>query len=103
MCQGSLGGEPTCGVGMEKGTDEALCCDGGHESQISDQYLVAITDWRTTERTENCYGISLREMAALTEASKELAAASELESEVVFYPRLKPFVGLDLQKDNQTC
>jgi len=42
-------------------------------------------------------------MAALTEALKELAADSELESEVIFCPRLEPFVEFDLQKDNQTC
>jgi len=33
---------------------------------------------------KHCYGISLREVAALTEALEELAADSELESEVVF-------------------
>ena len=32
---------------------------------------------------EHCYGISFREMAALTKALKELTADSELESEVV--------------------
>jgi len=42
-------------------------------------------------------------MAALTEALKELAADSELESEVVLRPRLEPFVEFDLQKDNQAC
>jgi len=52
---------------------------------------------------KHCYSISFREMAALTEAFKELAADSELESEVIFCPRLEPFVGFDLQKDNQTC
>jgi len=30
-----LGDESTCRVGMEKGTDEFLCCDGQRESQIS--------------------------------------------------------------------
>ena len=30
-----LSGEPTRGSGMEKGTNEVLCCDGGRESQIS--------------------------------------------------------------------
>jgi len=30
-----LGDKPTCRVGMEKGTDEVLCCDGQCESQIS--------------------------------------------------------------------
>ena len=52
---------------------------------------------------KHCHGISFREMAALTEALKELASHSELESEVVLRPRLEPFVELDLQKDNQTC
>ena len=41
-------------------------------------------------------------MAALTDVLKELAADSELESEVVFYPRVEPFAEFDLQKDNQT-
>ena len=45
---------------------------------------------------KHCYGISFREMAALTGALKELAADSELESEVVFCPRLEPFIELDL-------
>jgi len=52
---------------------------------------------------KHCHGISFREMTALTEAFKELAADSELECEVAFYPRLKPFVELDLRRDNQTC
>lgn len=52
---------------------------------------------------KHCYGISFREVAALTEALKELAADSELEGEVVFCPRLEPFVEFDLQKDNQIC
>jgi len=51
----------------------------------------------------HCYGISFREMAALTEALKELAADNGLESKVAFCPGLEPFVELDLQKDNQTC
>jgi len=51
----------------------------------------------------HCHGISFREMAALTEALKELAADNGLESEVVFCPGLEPFVELDLQKDNQKC
>jgi len=42
-------------------------------------------------------------MAALTEALKELATDNGLESEVAFCPGLEPFVGLDLQKDNQKC
>ena len=46
---------------------------------------------------KHCHGISFREMAALAEALKELAADSELESEVVLRPRLEPFVELDLQ------
>jgi len=51
----------------------------------------------------HCYGISFREMAALTEALKELAADNGLESEVVFCAGLEPFVKLGLQKDDQTC
>ena len=51
----------------------------------------------------HCYGISFREMAALTETLKELAADNGLESELVFCPGLEPFIELDLQKDNQTC
>ena len=47
---------------------------------------------------KHCYGISLREVAALTGALEELAADSELESEVVFCPRLEPFVEFDLQR-----
>ena len=41
-------------------------------------------------------------MTALTKALKELAADSDLESEVVFCPKLEPFLEFDLQKDNQT-
>jgi len=51
----------------------------------------------------HCHSISFREMAALTEALKELAANNRLESEVAFCPGLEPFIELDLQKDNQTC
>jgi len=53
----------------------------------------------------HCYGISFQEMAALTEALKdsELAADNGLESEVIFCPRLEPFVEFDLQKDSRTC
>ena len=51
----------------------------------------------------HCYGISFQEMAALTEALKELAADNGLESKVVFCPGLEPFVEPDLQEDNQTC
>jgi hypothetical protein len=40
----------------------------------------------------HCYGISFREVAALTEVPKELAADSKLESEVVLCSRLEPFV-----------
>jgi len=50
----------------------------------------------------HCYGISFREMAALTEALKELTANNGLKSEVVFCVGLEPFVKLDLQKDDQT-
>ena len=42
-------------------------------------------------------------MAALTEALEELAADSELKSEVVSCPRPKPFVEFDLQRDTKTC
>jgi hypothetical protein len=41
-------------------------------------------------------------MAALTEALKDITADGELESEVVFRPRLEPFVEFDLQKDSLT-
>jgi len=50
-----------------------------------------------------CYGISFRQVATLTEAPKELATGSELESKVVFCPGLGPFLEFDLQKDDQTC
>jgi len=50
----------------------------------------------------HCYGISFQEMAALTEALKELAADNGLKSKVVFCPGLEPFVEPDLQEDNQT-
>ena len=43
-----------------------------------------------------------REMAVLTDALKELAADSEPESEVVYYPRLESFVEFNLQRDDQT-
>jgi hypothetical protein len=42
-------------------------------------------------------GISLREMAALADALKQLAADIELKSEVVFCPGLEPFVEFDLR------
>jgi len=42
-----LGGEATCGVGMEKGTDEVLCCGGGRESQKS-AFSQAVIDPRRT-------------------------------------------------------
>ena len=42
-------------------------------------------------------GISLREMAALADALEELSADGELESEVVFCPRLEPLVEFDLR------
>jgi hypothetical protein len=52
---------------------------------------------------KHCYGISFREVAALTEALKKLAPDSKLESEVVSCPRVEPlFIEFDLQKDNQT-
>jgi len=41
---------------------------------------------------KHCYSVSFREVAALTEALKELATNSELESEVVFCPGPEPFV-----------
>ena len=41
-------------------------------------------------------------MTVLTDALKELATDSEVESAVVSCPRLEPFVDFDLQKDNQT-
>jgi len=41
-------------------------------------------------------------VAALTEALKELAAHSGLESKVAFCPRLELFVESNLQKDNET-
>jgi len=51
---------------------------------------------------KHCYGILFQEMAALTEVLKGRPANSELESKVVFCPRLEPFVEFGLQKDNQT-
>jgi len=51
----------------------------------------------------HCYGIASREMAALTEALRELTTDNGLEGEVVFCPGLEPFVEPDLQKDDQTC
>ena len=56
-----------------------------------------------SHHTRHCYGISFREMAALTEALKELAADNRLKSKVVFCLGLEPFVEPDLQEDNQTC
>ena len=50
---------------------------------------------------KHSYSISIREVAALTEALKKLATSSEFEYEVVFCPRLNPFEEFDLQKDNQ--
>ena len=47
---------------------------------------------------KHCHGISFREMAALTDALKELPTDSELESEVVFCPGFEPFVEFDLRK-----
>jgi len=41
---------------------------------------------------KHCYSVSFREVAALTEALKELAVDNELENEVVFCPRPEPFV-----------
>jgi hypothetical protein len=41
---------------------------------------------------KHCYGISFREVAALTEVLKELAADSKLESEAILFSRLEPFV-----------
>ena len=41
-------------------------------------------------------------MTTLTEALKELAVNRELESEVVFCPRVEPVVEFDLQKHNKT-
>ena len=41
---------------------------------------------------KHCYSVSFQEVAALTEALKELATNSELESKVVFCPGPKPFV-----------
>ena len=49
------------------------------------------------------YSISFREMAALTEALKELAADNGLKSKVVFCLGLEPFIEPDLQEDNQIC
>jgi hypothetical protein len=40
--------------------------------------------------------IHLRELASLAYSIKELSACRELEREIVFVPRLKPFIKLDL-------
>jgi hypothetical protein len=55
-------------------------------------------EWKVLKHS---YGISIREVAALTEALKKLAPGSKFEREVVFCPRLDPFEEFDLQKDNQ--
>jgi hypothetical protein len=47
-------------------------------------------------------GISLREMATLADALEELSADGELESEVVFCPRLEPLVEFDLWGETNT-
>jgi len=49
---------------------------------------------------KHCHGISFQEITTLAKALKELSADSELESKVVLYLRLEPFVELDLQNDN---
>ena len=46
--------------------------------------------------------ISLREMSALVDALEELSADGELESEVVFCPRLEPFIEFDLRGKTNT-
>jgi len=47
MLQCSLGGEATCEVRIEKGTDEVLGCDVERESQISAFPQATIGPWRT--------------------------------------------------------
>ena len=58
---------------------------------------------RTIKHTEALLRHLVPRNVRAAEALKELAANSELESEVVFCPILERFVEFDLQKDNQTC